>query len=282
MSRDPRGSEPLDEAVRALREEGDAAAPQAKLTRERILRDLRPRARSRRWVWAVPVAALLAGSTVLAATGRLPVVLQTVGETAARVFGRSKHQPGTPRESTPRVATPAASALAPPVAEPAPAVVEAAEPPPQVEPSPAPHADSSARRHARGADAGTRAALPPSTPPAASAAPPAASATPPAASAAPEVATPEADETLALYRRAHRLHFVEQNPSAALAAWNDYLAKNPRGPLVVDALYDRALCLVRLGRRAEARTALEPFADGRYGSYRQKDAQALIQALQSP
>jgi hypothetical protein len=283
MNRDPQGSRRVDEAVRALREEGDAAAPQAKLTRERILRDLRPRPRSRRWVWAVPVAALLAGSTVLAATGRLPVILQTVGETAARVFGGSKHVP--PRESTPRVATPAASAPAVPV-EPAPAVAPSTETPPaQVEPAPPPHAEPSVRRHARSADAGTKGVAPPATPevtaPSASAAP---EVTTPPASAAPAETLPkatEADETLALYRRAHRLHFVEQNPSAALAAWNDYLAKNPKGPLVVDALYDRALCLVRLGRPAEARTALEPFADGRYGSYRQKDAKALLEALKA-
>jgi hypothetical protein len=279
MNRDPRGSRRVDEAVRALREEGDTAAPQAKLTRERILRDLRPRPRSRRWVWAVPVAALLAGSTVLAATGRLPVILQTVGETAARVFGGSKHQPAKPRESTPRVAASAATAPAPAVAEPA------DTPPVQVEPPSLPHAESSARRHARSADAGTKTVAPPA----------ATEVTAPSASATPEVATPpasatpaeappkapEADETLALYRRAHRLHFVEQNPSAALTAWDDYLAKNPKGPLVVDALYDRALCLVRLGRRAEARTALEPFADGLYGSYRQKDAKALLEALKA-
>jgi hypothetical protein len=274
--------------VRALREEGDAAAPQAKLTRERILRDLRPRARSRRWVWAVPVAALLAGSTVLAATGQLPVVLQTVGETAARVFGSGKHATTPHGESTPGVVTPAPSA---PVAETAPAVETPApqgEAPsaPVDEPGKATRPEPSARRAARSADAGTKVVAPAATPEVAS---PPASATPevttPPASATPEVATPkpaEADQTLALYRRAHRLHFVEQNPSAALAAWDDYLAKKPKGPLVVDATYDRALCLVRLGRRAEARTALEPFADGRYGSYRQKDARALLEALQSP
>ena len=279
MSRDP-----LHDAVRALRDEGDAAAPQAKLTRERILRDLRPRARSRRWVWAVPVAALLAGSTVLAATGQLPVVLQSVGETAARVFGGGKHAPRPAQTATPPVVT-AASA---PAVQPAPAPEPPAEMPQAPETPPGPvdeppkvaRPEPSARRRARSADAGVRVAAPAET---TESAPPPASAPPPEASPPPGAGPrpPEPDETLALYRKAHRLHFVEQNPSAALAAWDEYLAKKPKGPLVVDALYDRAVCLVRLGRRAEAKAALEPFADGRYGSYRQKDARALLDALTS-
>jgi hypothetical protein len=105
------------------------------------------------------------------------------------------------------------------------------------------------------------------------------------APAAPAVTTPPApapeaeDAALALYRNARKLHFVDQNPSAALAAWDKYLAADPHGPLSVDARYDRALCLVRLGRQKEARVALEPFAAGKFGSYRQTEAKALLDAM---
>jgi len=97
----------------------------------------------------------------------------------------------------------------------------------------------------------------------------------PGASPAP----PEDEGTLALYRKARKLHFVDQNPGAALAAWDEYLAAEPKGPLAVDARYDRALCLVRLGRKTEARAALQPFAQGTYGSYRQDEAKRLLEAL---
>jgi hypothetical protein len=86
-------------------------------------------------------------------------------------------------------------------------------------------------------------------------------------------------KSLSLYRHARQLHFVEQKPAAALAAWDAYLAAEPHGPLAVDARYDRGLCLVRLGRKTEARAALEPFAAGKYGSYRQSEARALLDAM---
>ena len=54
---------------------------------------------------------------------------------------------------------------------------------------------------------------------------------------------------------------------------------DPEGPLVLEARYNRALCLVRLGRTAEARAALLPFADGTLAHYRQAEARALIRAL---
>jgi hypothetical protein len=37
--------------------------------------------------------------------------------------------------------------------------------------------------------------------------------------------------------------------------------------------------LVRLGRNAEARTALEPFASGAFGGYRKAEASALLERL---
>lgn len=104
---------------------------------------------------------------------------------------------------------------------------------------------------------------------------------PPSAKAAPSgSARAEAiDPSLALYRAAHAAHFVDRDPERALGAWDAYLAAAPRGQLAPEARYNRALALVRLGRIAEARTALEPFASGRMGGYRKAEATALLERL---
>jgi hypothetical protein len=64
-----------------------------------------------------------------------------------------------------------------------------------------------------------------------------------------------------------------------LAAWDAYLLRSPGGRFAPEAQYNRALCLVRLGRTADAQAALVPFAQGRYGAYRQREATALLEAL---
>ena len=87
------------------------------------------------------------------------------------------------------------------------------------------------------------------------------------------------DPTHELYRRAHQAHFAEHDPGRALGLWEEYLRAAPRGRFAVEARYNRALCLVRLGRHAEARAALEPFAKGAVGSYRQHEAEQLLEAL---
>ena len=81
------------------------------------------------------------------------------------------------------------------------------------------------------------------------------------------------------YRLAHEAHFIRKDPSAALAAWNEYLAQAPKGRLAVEARYNRALCLSKLGRTREAKRALLPFLSGAYGSYRTEEAQALISTI---
>lgn len=81
------------------------------------------------------------------------------------------------------------------------------------------------------------------------------------------------------YRAAHRAHFVEPDPARALSAWNDYIAYAPSGRFALEARYNRALCLVRLGRSEEAKQALAPFAEEQYGGYRQREARELVQAL---
>jgi hypothetical protein len=87
---------------------------------------------------------------------------------------------------------------------------------------------------------------------------------------------PTDDETFA---RAHRVHFEGGDPAAALAAWDDYLRRFPAGQFVPEARYNRAIDLLKLGRNAEARAALLPFADGVYGTYRRDEARAMLRSL---
>lgn len=94
------------------------------------------------------------------------------------------------------------------------------------------------------------------------------------------LAPPPADREEALYRAAHEAHFVARDPPRTLAAWDAYLAVYPRGRLAPEARYNRALTLVRLGRKDEARTALVPFAAAGPGGYRQAEARALLEAMQ--
>jgi hypothetical protein len=85
----------------------------------------------------------------------------------------------------------------------------------------------------------------------------------------------------ALYRKAHELHFHGNNPAAALAAWDAYLAAEPAGRFSVEARYNRAILLIRLRRYAEARAALQPFARGEVepARYRQAEAARLVERL---
>ena len=92
--------------------------------------------------------------------------------------------------------------------------------------------------------------------------------------------TPSADAD-ALYREAHEAHFVRRDPAAALAAWDRYLAAaGPGGRFTLEARYNRAVSLVRLGRRDEAAAALRPFANGEYGGYRRDEAAKLLHTLE--
>ncbi|HEY0482317.1 MAG TPA: hypothetical protein VGD37_32575 [Kofleriaceae bacterium] len=95
------------------------------------------------------------------------------------------------------------------------------------------------------------------------------------------VVGPAAPPVEALYRRAHELHFHGGDPAATLAAWDRYLAAEPVGRFSVEARYNRALVLIRLGRHAEARAALVPFARGEIVpvGYRQAEAEQLVERL---
>jgi TolA-binding protein len=78
------------------------------------------------------------------------------------------------------------------------------------------------------------------------------------------------------YERAHRAHFFLAAPARALTAWDEYLAAYPRGTFAPEARYNRALCLVRLGRFGAAADGLRPFAAGRPGDYRREEACRLL------
>ena len=85
---------------------------------------------------------------------------------------------------------------------------------------------------------------------------------------------------LDIFRTASRLHFSGRDPAGALAAWERYLAVDPHGPLALEARYYRGLCLVELGRITEGKDALQPFAEGRYGSYRTAEARRVLNKLE--
>ncbi|WP_437497169.1 tetratricopeptide repeat protein [Sorangium sp. So ce1099] len=288
----------LRDAARALRDEADASRGRRDETRARVMRSLKAQ-RARRLTTVrlvVPLAAVLVGSAAWASAARwFPDgwndIASQLGLTAADPPDAPPAPPTSRARSAPRRAA-EADAPAPPQAEPS--VAELAPPaPPQAEPTvaelapPAPLAPPTAPS---GSAPAPRRAPVVAVAPAPQAARPAASpsAVSPSPAARPRANDPQAvqrppagPDTDALYQAAHRAHFVERNPSAALGAWDAYLAAAPRGRFAVEAQYNRALCLVRLGRTDEARRALEPFAQGAHGGYRQTESRSLLEAMSS-
>jgi TolA-binding protein len=88
-----------------------------------------------------------------------------------------------------------------------------------------------------------------------------------------------ADAATSAYAAAHRAHFVGRNWSQALGLWARYLRLAPGGPLAPEAHFNRAICLLHLDRRNDAVAELQPFASGRWGSYRQREARHLLEAI---
>ena len=80
-----------------------------------------------------------------------------------------------------------------------------------------------------------------------------------------------------LFRRAMGLH-NSQSP-LALQAWDDFLRVAGQSPLVPEARYNRALALLRDRQYVQARQALEPFAEGTYGTFRRREARTLLDEL---
>jgi hypothetical protein len=233
----------LSEAARALRETEPVSEIEARATRSRVLAGLhQTRVRRRtRLTFLLPIAAsFVAVSAWGAASGQARVVLDKLERLVGLPGSNPISAPAVPRH------------LPDPVRF-------TAEPPEKILPTSSPEAES--------------VPVPPIAASAASAPHP-----PPSVGSAAGRAQ-RAEAALALYRIAHTAHFAEHDPSRALAAWDVYLGAAPNGEFAPEARYNRALCLVRLGRAQEARSALEPFANGAYGSYRKAEASALLERI---
>jgi TolA-binding protein len=96
---------------------------------------------------------------------------------------------------------------------------------------------------------------------------------------APVAPQPGRDRELSRFRAAHDLHFAGDRPREAIQAYAEYLREYPNGRFVPEARYNGALDQIKLGNEAAARKALAPFAAGRLGGYRQKEARELLEAL---
>jgi hypothetical protein len=253
----------LERATRALRDRTDGASSDAGKTRARILATASSGRRRRLVTTVLPLAAVLAVSTAWADTHGW---LAQVWERAEQSFGRTSI-PSLPSD-----------------VKGVPARTESPSPPAATGPEiPAVALDSLPKASASIATpAPVRAPIRPPTPtvlaPASTVA--RASTSAPASPSASASAPSSADDPASLlYAAAHRAHFVDRDPNAALRAWDTYLLAAPNGPLAPEARYNRAITLIRLGRIEEARGALTPFATGAYGTYRAREARELLDAL---
>ena len=238
----------LRRAARSLQEETDGPSSAARFTRLRVMASLRETQVKRRTqtVLLLPFAACLAAT---AAWGMAAGVVPDIRNSITRALGITPPaDPAPPLKAKPAPRKPAPQ-RAPEAPEPQENAIPA--PPPVEELAPAPEPEPSVR-------------------------PTPARVLTVAPSKQPKTAADPAHE---LYRAAHEAHFVAHDCGRALAGWDAYLRAAPRGGLAVEARYNRALCLVRLGRSEEARRALEPFARGASGSYRQREAAGLLEVL---
>lgn len=232
----------LKAATQALREETDGESADGRFTRARVMASLHQGKvkRRTRLAFVLPLAACLAAGTAWgAATGRLPALFHAISEAVSL-----SAQPRAPSASAPHGN--AAKQPVSPAVEPAPAV----EAPPVVETAPETKPE------------------PPKAEAVASAKPT------PSTSSSASFQDSDGD----LYSLAHEAHFKSHDYARALAGWDAYLRAAPRGRFATEARYNRAICLLRLGRDTEARQALEPFASGKLG-YRQSEAQQLLDEL---
>jgi len=281
----------LERATRALRATPPPSDDELLLARQRLLAAQRSakssRARTLRWV--LPLAAMLAaGSAFAAVPGSFERVAQAVTALLAPrpVADHKARHKARPARVAPAEAPRPAPAPAP---IPTPAVVDdlpstVSEPPVRQALATA-EDDAESRRlrderrrrreeRARGASAAAPSASesPAVTPDAPALVEPA---------PAPVAPEPAHDKDLALYRYAHEKHFRARDFAAALRGWDQYLQAYPSGTFAVEARYNRAICLVRLDRKDEARRALLPFARGEVArGYRQAEATKLLKALE--
>jgi TolA-binding protein len=234
----------LKEATRALHEESADDGADGRFTRARVMASLHQgKVRRRtRLAFILPLAACLAAGTAWgAATGRLPAMFHAVGQLVG--YSHGPHGASEPKANA-RAASGSRKALPPTASAP---IVATPAPIAEAPPAPAPAKKEVAAPSAK-----------------------------PSPSLGSSAAFQDADGDL--YRLAHEAHFTSHDYARALTGWNAYLQAAPNGRLATEARYNRAICLLRLGRDPEARQALEPFASGKLG-YRQNEARELLEEL---
>lgn len=279
-------SDVVARAARALREAYTGEREGSGFTRARIMNTVHRERRRRTLRWAVfsPLASLLLLSSAWAqSSGKWPVIWKAVTSVfvAAPEPPPAAPSPGSARrEAAPRGAgarsfegdagrgsaqAAPGDTLEPAAAEPVVVETPAVEPPAAQLPRPL-------ERVRRRPPARPRAAAEPSAPDPRPAEP---------AERAPSElapAAPQRDPEIERFRAAHDLHFKGQ-ARAAVAAYRRYLRDFPNGRFVPEARYAMALDQLELGDEAAAREALAPFAEGRYGDYRRREARELLDAL---
>ena len=289
-------SDGFDDAVAAFRDDQDRARGDAASGRRRLLRAVERRESRRKLSIAAAVAIALVGtnSTTWAwSTGRLePIAELFEGEGAAAAPEQAPiaHAPRPGMGSTPTRAPAVLPARTPdePVTEgtmtegtvsprtvtASPPEVVVADARPTGGPTGTPRRTASAVEEARQAqpsnEADPRTGLPSSEADALAA----------ALAELEGTDAPRDDADRRAFADAHRAHFGGGPPSAALDAWDRYLARFPAGRFVPEARFNRAVTLLRLRRDEEARAALRPFADGAYEGVRAREAGALLRAIE--
>lgn len=252
----------LSKMTRALAEEHDGATAVPGTTRARVVRTLaEQRPRRRKWLAiGLPALAVFGGSTAwAAATGNLPRAVEHVvsvfiseAEEGETVSAAPVKKPGKWTAPPPPVEEVAAP-IEDEAAEQSPAPVEEEV----VEEAPAPVEQS-----------GSRMAAPPRAPSIAN-----------NATSKKAQLPPEDHTDLLTYQAAHRAHFQRGDCTSAATGYRKYLSEQPGGTFALEAKYNLGVCLIRMGKAAEAKRLLQPFADGAYGNYRRHKSQELIDAL---
>lgn len=240
----------LESAFDALREDASARdASQESATRARILAIASTQKRRRLTTLrlVLPLAAVLAASTVWAASGRHLMHLYSMTSALFETKAPAGSEDRGARSIV--ISPPAIPIPISPTATPNPVL--------SISPSALPSARSTPSRER----IASRAA---------------------ASSAQSSTLPPVIDDETRRYHVAHQAHFVAHDPTQALELWSAYLSRYPSGLYAPEARYNRALTLLRLERREEARRALLPFAHGDFAGYRQAEAKALVDRLDAP
>jgi len=268
----------LKRASSALRDAGTPSRDELERLRARLLGGGNvvhlPQARRRaRLHWVLPLVAALLTATAFAAT---PAAWESVVAAAERFlpFAARAGETRKPARQAPRgpeTAQPSALARARTESEAAPAFDPRAPAPsllpPALAAAPTGHAE-----HAPARSPWVKRTRPPGGRPVPSVPTPAVAETAP--TPAPR-ASPSRE--VQAFRTAYALQLRERDPLRALQAWDALLEGEPSTSLAMEARFNRALCLVQLGRREAARAALASFATGQEThGYRRREALALL------